>query len=257
MALAITASTEVSSGGVPRVRLDVSGAVGTTIYVYRTDPDGSVVTVRQGDPIEGFAPPAGTIYDYEAPFDQAVTYKAVDGSSTATSGAVTASSGGTPWLIHPGLPLNSVPLAVLDWPTWTRPIETGVFQPIGRRLRVAVATRRQSVEGTLTAYTDSPTTRAALEALLDDGSPLLLKGTSRENAGSLWVAVGDVEEKPVEVDLREFAVWTLPLTEVDRPAGAALAPATFGDADGTFASFSALEAACPTFADLNGGAWKV
>lgn len=256
MTLALAATAEVHSG-IPRVKLDVTGAAGSTITIYRTDPDGSIVAVREADPIEGFVAPSGTVYDYEAPSDAAVTYKVIDGATTATSGSVTSSSGGVPFLIHPGLPLLSVPLTtVLEWPTWTRPIVTGLFQPIGRRLRVGVSTRRQSVEGTLVVATGDATSRAAMEAILADGTTLLLKGSSKEHAATRWVAIGDVTEQPHELDLRTWNVWTLPLVEVDRPAGTALPPVTYADVVSTFATYAAMEAAVPTYADLVGGAWS-
>lgn len=244
----------VSPRGVPRIRLDVTGT-GPTVDVFRVNPDGRTVQVRQGLAVVLIAGSV-TIYDYEAPFDLAVSYFVVDGATTAFSRAVTEPSEGVSWLIHPGQPELSVPLAVLEWPTWKRPIDRGVFAPIGRANRVVVSQRRQSVEGDLVLYTATAPQSQAMESVLADGTTLLLKGTDTEGAGTRYVAVGDVAQQPTEVDLRQFTVWTLPLIEVDGPAGGALAPATYSDASATFSSYSQATTVAPTYADRSGGAWK-
>lgn len=257
MALSLTATPETSPSGIPRVRLVVAGATGPQVYIYRRDPNGRTLTVRQASP--GTLAGTGlTVYDYEAPFDADVSYSVQDGSATAyTAGYVTLTSAGTTWLVHPGMPELSVPLHVLEWPTWTRPVVRGIFTPLGRTNRVVISSRRFSVEGTLQTYTASANDRAAVLAILADGSALLLKGTETEGAGTRWVSVGDVDETPVELDLREFTLWSLPLIEVDAPSGRALPPATYADASATFYDYAQASAQATTYADRTGGEWKV
>lgn len=255
MAVTLSATPDASPSGVPRVRLAVTGASSPSVSVYRQDPDGRTVTVRQGSPV--IVTSGGvTIYDYEAPFDESVTFSVQDGSAIAYSAAVTLTSGGVPWLVHPGMPELSVPLGVMEWPKWRLPVARGVFAPIGRKHRVVVASRRQSGEGDLSVYTASAAAGDALDAILADGTALLLKGTQVEGAGTRWVSVGDVDREPVEVDLRAFIVWNLPLIEVDAPAGNALPPATYADANATFFNYQQATARAATYADRIGGQWK-
>lgn len=255
MAVSITATPNVSPSGVPRVRLVVAGATSTSVNVYRQDPDGRTLPVRQGSPVV-VASGGATIYDYEAAFDLPATYTVQDGSTIAASAAVTATSGGVAWLVHPGMPEMSVPLGVLEWPKWKLPVDRGVFAPIGRKNRVVVSARRQSGEGDLGVYTASAAAGEALDNILADGTALLLKGTETEGAGTRWVSVGDVDRQPIEVDLRTFIVWTLPLIEVDSPAGNALPPVTYADANATFFNYQQATARARTYVDRIGGQWK-
>ena len=260
MVLALTASTEVSSSGIPRVRLAVSGAATAEVYVDRLDPDGRVVSVRSADPAVTSGG-ALVVFDYEAAFDVAVSYTVRDTDTSPgsdTSAPVTLTSGGVAWIVHPGLPATlSVPLGVLEWPTWSRPVQRGVFQPIGRKFPVVVSSRRGGESGDLVVYTSSHESRDAMEAILSDGLPLLLKGTSTENAGTRWVSVGDVSEQPFEADLRGFIGWILPLVAVDSPAGSALPAVTYADASAAFFSYAVALSQAPTYADRSGGEWKV
>ena len=252
--VAITASAETSPAGIPRMRLAITGGSGSTATVYRGDEVTSQnVAVRQGNPA-ALVSGAATIYDYEATFGNYVHYDVTDaGSFTARSASVYLWAG-VPWLVHPGRPDLSVPLAVTQWPAWSRPIVRGVFQPIGRVRRVVVSGLRQSKEGDLAVYTSSETERAALEAILADGSPLLLKGSS-EGAGTYWVSVGDVTGAPAGVDLRGYTTWTLPLVEVDAPPAKALPPVTYSQATVAFINYASSAAAAPAYADRIAGTW--
>jgi hypothetical protein len=248
-------ATPYGGGGANSTTSTRAGGQTYSVDVYRTDPDGRTVEVRQA-PIR-LSAGAAILYDYEGSIDQAVSYQTSYGGQTETVSGVVLSTNGVPWLIHPGQPELSRPLGVLTWPTWKRPVDQGVFQPIGRKFRIVVSTRRQSVEGDLQVFTESGPDTQGMEAILADGVALLLKGTAAENAGTRWVSVGDVTQQPFEVDLTAFAVWTLPLVEVDAPSGNALPPATYADASATFFSYSQAQAKAPTYADRSGGLWKV
>lgn len=257
MATTITATAEVSPAGVPRVRLALEWTGATVLYVTRADQDGVVRHVRGADPVTPIAGVA-TVLDYEASHDFATTYYLTDGVATVvTSSPVTVPSSGEAWLIHPGKPESSVVARVLEWPTWTRPISRGVFQPIGRKDAVVVSTRRSSESGVLSVYTDGAAERSALLDVLSDGYPVLLKGSDVDNAGTRWVSIGDVTETPVETDVRAWTVWSLPLDVVETPAGGAPAAVSYADADGNFASYLVAQTTLADYAELSGGEWMV
>lgn len=251
MPLTLAASAEISPSGVPRVRLEVDGAVNSQVTVSRQDPSGAWTPVRSADPLNLAG--SGTAFDYEAPFDETVLYEVDDAGTTAQSAPVSSVSGGVPWLLHPGRPEESVRLQVVEWPTWKHPIERGVFAPIGRKRRVVVGSVRLSPEGDLVLYTSAHDTTDALEAILADGTPLLLKGTRTENAGTRWVSVGEVTQQPVEIDLRAFTLWTLPLVEVDRPEGVSVAAATYADSTAAFGTYANAKVLAPTYEDRTAG----
>jgi hypothetical protein len=253
VALAVAVNPETSPAGVPRIRIAITGASGSSAEVARVDESASTTTpVRQGMPA-ALVGGAATIYDYEAVFGNWVHYTATDSSATATTGS-TYQTASTPWLIHPGQPEKSVPLTVSQWPTWSRPIQRAIYQPMSRPNRVVVASMRSSREGDLIVYTATAQQRDALAAVLADGSALLIKGQN-EGAGTFWVSVGDAGQAPAGVDLRGYHLWTLPLIEVDAPPGRALPPVTYGLATATFASYAHSLAVAPTYADRIGGAW--
>jgi hypothetical protein len=262
MAKFIDASTEtgrVDGGGnplPPRVRLDVGwtdAPVPDEIRVVAIDPDGSRRVLRAGDPLT-LSAGEGFLYDYEAPFDVPVTYvlESLDASESYTGPAATLESDGTPWAIHPGLPEVSQPLLVAEWPSWSRPIRSGTLAPLGRKFPIVTSQRRSGEVGGMTVYTDSPVAYAGLLDLLDYGVPLLLKGSPLfEDAGSRWVAVGDVRETPIEdgpgSTVTGFVSWSLDLTAVDPPSGQALAAWTYANSNATFSSYADALATAPTF----------
>lgn len=255
MSATITATTEVSPAGVPRVRLDIGPSTATSVDVYRTNADASIAPVRHAIALPVGAT-AKTIYDYEAPFDGAVSYYVVDSGVRADSAAVTLTSGGIPWLVHPGQPELSVSLGVMEWPKWTYPIPQGVFSPIGRKFRVVIGSRRQAPEGALVVFTLNGPAQQAMSAILADGVALLLKGTSAENEPTRWVSVGAAGQESLEVNREEFTVWTLPLIAVDAPSDNSTPPVIYADSSSTFFSYAQAEAAAPTYADRSGGLWK-
>lgn len=253
MPKSIVATGETSPNGVPRVRLAVTwtdSPVPATVTIYR-ETAGERDVVRQGAPLV-LSAGLGTAFDYEAPFTTSSRWVVSDGSTEVFSSTLTPSSSG-PWLVHPGRPEESVPLRVMEWPSFERPIEQAVFQPVGRRAALAISGVRGSERGTLTVYTEGASAKADLLRILADGAALLVKGTSAENAGTYWAAVGNVTESPGSFDLSEFSVWTLPLVVVDPPTGTALPDVTFADATAAFLSFADALTRAPTFADRTAG----
>lgn len=255
--LSLTPSIETTDAGLPFVRIELTTDADTHHHVYRIEPGGNRKVLRSADPVtpvSGFA----VVEDYEAPFDQTVSYRIVRDSNddTADSVEVTLTSGGVPWLIHPGKPeLRSVPLLVETWPTWTRAAIRGVFQPLGRDLPIAVSQGRGGPSGSMSLFTSSERDRDALLALMSDGATLLLKGTSEEGAGYRWLSCGDLTEEPLANFLPGFVRWSVGVDEVVEPSGFALAAVTYTDVTETFDSYSTLADSVADYAELASGSW--
>lgn len=258
MAIRVTATPGLSTTGVPRVQVDVewtTAPVPASVRVYRVESQ--VRTgVRQADPLL-LSAGVGVAFDYEAPTGVDVTYVAVleDGTASPESAPCTPVDDGSAWLVHAGLPELSVRLLVSEWPTWSRTVPQGRFEVLGRAAPVVTSGRRQAGQGTLTALTLSAADGDRLRLLLADGTPLLLRGSAVDGAGSRWVAVGDTTEKPHARNVRDLITWTLPLQVVDAPSGAALAAITYSTTSAYFATYGDTLIGAPTYTDRSAGDW--
>lgn len=226
--------------------------VPTTATIERVASDGTVMAVRGADP----ATLAGGQWaglDYEAPVDVEFYYQATSTSlpgTTLTTGQLTMPSGNISWLRSPGQPALNMPVTIITPPTWDRPITQGVFDVLGRSRPVAVSQRRSSERGDLVVATLTEDERQALLALVADGSILYLTTPGGWGVGSVYVAVADISEaRPSALGSDPFRLFTLSLTVVDRPSGAALAAGnSWSDVLGAFTSWSQLSLTTDTWA---------
>lgn len=256
MAIALTATANTTGG---YVALELSDA-GTGAYtVTRTAADGATAAVRNGEPAVASA--GGWLgNDYEAPLDQSLVYTATLTTTpfTVTSAApVTLASDGRCWLGHPGRPgLNMRPL-VAELQLTQRTARSQVLAVFGRAKPIGQSLRRNSQEGSLMVRTSTAAEFAALEALIDDGSPLLLRAPSTWVAyGHRYIQVGDVvAERLTRVGTDARFLVTLPWIEVERPAGPAEGGAGFrwDDVIAEYATWDDLVAANATWADVING----
>lgn len=257
-ALAITATPEPDQNP-PRVRIDITdtrATPATAVTVTRIDPDGSRVTVRTPDGLPfGLtlvgSSRVGVLYDYEPTYEQQVTYT-LEENPTAIS--PTTLDVADPWLVHPGVPSRSIRLRVVDLPTLSRPVQRGVFYPLGRGEAVVNTDgRRKAPAGTLTVRTDTDPDRTAMNNILDDTQTLLLNvpASKRWGIGSMYVAVGDVDEdRYASWGKHPSRLWKLPFVQVARPAGGSQAQWNLAAVDAGYATLAAVRAAFPTLADL-------
>lgn len=265
MPIALAATADTSPLGVPRVRLGVTWTntpVPTQVVVWRSDPSGDAGPIRQGNPVV-LAAGVATVFDYEAAFGSTVTYSVslTAGSPAGALTSFTVPDPGVPWLVHAGLPELSVALPlVTDWPGWQYAVPQGVFAVAGRRAPVVVTGRRQTGVGSLSLVTQSPDEDRRLQRILDDGTALLLKGSSADEPVNRWVAVGDVTDQPYRTpvggQLRDLVEWTLQLRVVDAPSGTALAPVTYADSSLSFSSYADAATKAPTYAARSSGTWR-
>lgn len=165
--------------------------------------------------------PLVSVVDTEAPLDVPIRYElsAPDQPAfRAVSEPVVLESRGQTWLTHPDG--TSMVLTVAEEPEQTRAIARGVFEVIGRARPIAVSSaQRQSSAASLTVWTETFAERDKLLALLDDGSPLLLRAPAELGHGpGEWLSIGDASYKAVGHGAWEHTrEFTLPYVVVDAP----------------------------------------
>jgi hypothetical protein len=212
-------ATAVPSTG--RVTLAITWSSALVFTVQRVQ-NGVAVPVRGGYPATGSG--GVTFSDVEAPLDIPIYYKATTPTypfQTLTSNTVTLTSSGVMWLTHSSLPHLSTQVVVERNPDKDRDIDRGVFKVIGRRNPVPVVSGpRTSPVYTLDAFTETQSQRDNMLALLDDGSPLLLRTPAGYGFDAqTWLSIGAVREAVISGKVTEWARrWPLPCIEVDAPA---------------------------------------
>jgi hypothetical protein len=229
--LSITTSVDMVNEP-PRVAIFVTGASGTTAQITRTDPDGAVRPVRGGDP----APLVGgqaILYDYEMPYGATTTYTVIDAGGptafTATAPVATTQSR----LIHPGQPSLSIQINGINRGDRTLASGAAEHPVLGSQYPVVITDgQRKAPKYQITIRTKTSTDNAAVKAILAGCVPLLLQVVFPFTASALWryITVDDATEADVT---RRFGdamrVWTLNVTETDRPAGGIAAQRTWAD----------------------------
>lgn len=166
--------------------------------------------------------PVLALVDREAPFDVPIVYElsAPDQPAfLAVSEPVVLASQGRTWLSHPYTGVGFV-AEIAEEPEQTRAIDRGVFNVIGRARPLAVsASQRQSSSASLTVWAPTFADRDRLLAMLDDGTPLLLRAPADLGHGEgEWLSVGDVTYKAVGHGAFEHTrEFTLPYVVVDPP----------------------------------------
>ncbi|MFI1580007.1 hypothetical protein [Embleya sp. NPDC020630] len=194
-----------------------------TVTLTRVHPDGSRHPVRAigGDAVSLATTGTTMIFeDYEAPLGVTIHYVYASGSSTTGTYDVTVPPPDEPymlWLKDPGQPARNLCLMARSTSAWSRKVDRGTYPVRGARMPVVVSDVRTSREGSVQVYTRSASEEAAADWLFDTGVVLLLQGL---NLGSVYVSIGDTDNAPVDADGSDpWRLWTLPITEVDRPVG--------------------------------------
>ena len=234
-----------------------AGALFERVSVYRMDADGVQVPVRGygGDWIDRpFTGDDLYIEDYEAPLGRPTWYRVAftgppPGLGRAAVSTVTVTSpsladGSYVWLKAPGQPALSRTAMMADTPTWTRAGRGTLYPVVGRTDPVSRTARRASRVGQIRVYVWDTPTYAALDALLDDGLPLLVQAMPEYDLPPrFYVHVGDVRAESVTGSASTPGwVWTLDVTEIGRPTGGMQGSATRTWAD--------VEAAYTTWDDV-------
>jgi hypothetical protein len=255
-----TVTVTAEPGNVPpRVRIDVvdtgTPAV-TSVTPTRINPDGTSVPVRTQDGVTfplttSGSSRVGTLYDYEVPFGQQVTYTLTENPTVAAPATLDVND---VWLYHVGVPSRSMPIIVTEIPTLTRKVLRGVFQPLGNRYPVVNTDgRRKAPQGVLGVRTETGPARLAMEAILDDAQTLLLNVPPSKQWGitTLYIAVDDADENRfLRWGAHPYRNWPLPFIVVDRPEGGTQAQWNLGSVKTSYVTLADIKAAFTNLGEL-------
>ena len=206
----------------PRVRLTVS-------------PGARIDRVVSGvaTPVRGVADGAGVLFDYECPQETSVTY--TDG--LAESDEVEIPNVGE-WLIHLGRPELSQQVVFARLPGEDAPSNAATLDIPGGGT-IAATFPRSSNRGQFVLNTYTLEEKAALSALLADGSTLFLSTHADVDFGPCYLALGDASWQRRLLGIADKGRRvTLPYVEVQRPAQTAASYVAIDDLTGSIDSLS-------------------
>ncbi len=238
----------------PRTMLELEYTGQTEATISRLDPDGNTRPVRLGDPAT-LTSGVWVGYDYESWFGEESTYTATTAGGSLTAGPVILDVDQI-WLRHPGVPSLSMAVDFQGEGEPVRPVTQAVIEPIGRREPIVVTDgRRRSKRGELTLRTETLEELAALVAILDDASVLLLSlpaGLGYGMDGNQYLSLGDLREARFQPDYypHPWRIWTLPYIVVGRPAGGLQSERTYSDLLAAHATYLQMRSAYPSYLDL-------
>ena len=247
---------------------------GTLVSVWRYDESGKRYPVRGygGDWIDVPFSGSGTIVveDYEAPIGSRVYYRVVWSNLDTSTGVneasidtrtVTAPSISDPsmvWLKSPGQPGLNRQVMMAENLSWERAARSAVYPVVGRSSPVVISEVRSSKAGQIKIRVGRLDEHSALEALLSSGLPILLQVTPGYAGitGNLYLAVGDVQWEPESWSAAVPGwLWTLNVTEIDRPAGGieGSADRTWQDVLGSHQTWREIEERYGSWTDVLAG----
>lgn len=165
------------------------------------------------------------IFDYEAPLDHSITYRAIlDGGFTVESNAITiATDGMTFWLKDVILGSFSAKVKVESMSDVVRPANVlGTFKVLGRQNPILVTDVRQGRTGTMTLSAFTAGDSTAIINILASGNTLLFQAPGSANFPDMYFQAGDVTESWRGISSDPLHSWQIPFTETDMPSGTAL-----------------------------------
>ncbi len=243
--------------GPPGVLVTVTASAAiTSIQLYRLV--GAAATLTRGQPSAGSSTVA--VADYDVPWGVPVTYRATytAGSSfTETTTTITVPATGG-WMIHPIFPTLSVQITgtstwVMSAASVTRVANATSHTVIGSRFPVVTTVGpRQAGALTMNLATGSPAAEAAMWALLDDQTPMLIRfpDSLGANFDAGYYSVGDVKADRVGTVAEPTRLFSLPLTRVAPITVAPVLSWDYPTIRSTFADYPALTAQFADYASL-------
>lgn len=254
MAITVTPTVDLANSPA-RVSLVVSASAGeTSTTITRLNPDGTTSTVRtsDGNPLV-LSSGAGSLYDYEMPYGQLVSYSSLETPANVSAQVTVAQP--QAWLVHPGVPSLSLPLKLmpgsLQDETYT--VKQGVFYVMGRDTPIVQSDgARKSAQSQLIQLIESSSERDSFRALISDAGVLLLNipPSLGYDFDTCYVAISDVKfSRLTDLVIDDYRTVTMPITVVDAPVGGTMAQRTYADLL-DYASYSQLQAAYSTYTAL-------
>ncbi|MGW1551597.1 hypothetical protein [Streptomyces sp. NPDC002346] len=240
--------------------------------LWRMDSSGAMTAIRgsSGDLSKvSITGDVAVVEDYEAPLGVDVRYYLKTWTTTASYRATSSEAIVIPEplqteivLKDPGLPARQTTAVVAagGQPSWTRKARQGVNPVRGRAMPIVISDVRTSREGTMTLITETAQDLADMWWLLETGNTILIQWPALWGERDTYVQIGDVTEAPL-VEYAEYSdrTWSIPLTEVDRPIGAAIGSAgrTWQTVNDTNADWLSVMASATSWLDVytgvNGG----
>jgi hypothetical protein len=202
-----------------------TGTLPQQVRFTRVGPDGVEMPVRSGD--LAWAPGGIAVaYDHEAPLGAAVTWYAYP---VTAAGVVGAASAGvsltipeptTPadvWLKSLVDPALSLPVWVQSWPQLDYAARQQRADVLGRPAPVLTVDAWSTSASEAVIFTQTLDERAALLDLLTSGSVLLAQTRAVNGRPDQYIVPGSISEALFTDSTDPARVWTVALTEVDRP----------------------------------------
>jgi hypothetical protein len=213
-----------------RLAATVLGASATYAYVWRSTDNFATSTVVRGGGTKAVSGGVANLDDYEFEPGVAITYQItsynVAGVQQAsfTSSPITQDLAGV-WLKVPAAPYLNRQVVVQDAGELTRRSRAGLFDVIGRSYPVAVGDIASSTGFDLAILTQDFPAEEGMDYLVASGQVVFLHVPSTVTlVRPGYYSMGDVTRSRVG-RLSDKRVWTLPLTEVARPAPQIVGPA--------------------------------
>ncbi|MFJ9408580.1 hypothetical protein [Streptomyces sp. NPDC101393] len=239
-----------------------------TVSVYRMSEDGSMVPLRGYGREMVDAPYSNEdlfLEDYEAPVGTRVYYRVVwtgNGGqlSQLDTDSVVApqiSDGSYVWVKSPGNPALNTMVMMAENPSWSMAARSAAYAVVGRSAPVVVSETRGSRTGTLAVRLADWDTNDVARELMQSGLPLLMQAAPGHGMdGNVYFAIGDVSYEPENWNATVPGwLWTLDVTEIDRPVGGLQGSAgrTWQDVLDGFESWDEVFAAYGSWLDVQTG----
>ena len=248
--------TAAADATLSRVRVDLYWPGVRSATIERVHANGDVFAVRGGDPATmavGWAR-----YDYEAPLDQQVYYRATSteraGSEVVTA-PLTLDSLTEAWLKHPGKPYLNQLITIRALGPRQRPARRSALHPPLRKYPIFVHGARQAEAGQIVLQVSTLDELAALNELLDDGSDLLLQTPSVWGGHQWYVSIGAPAANRLEPILGTLHIEHIPMDfdVTDRPPGeeAGGVDETYAALGDAYTSYNQVPAAYASYLDLS------
>lgn len=216
--------------------------------LYRQLPDGTVDTVRGGNPYKNYGA-MGRLYDQEVPLDTLVTYWAVPTLADGTQGPPCAGVQVQTSAPYPGMWLTSPYDLSLALNCGAQDGRKGTYASrnddqivLGSPYPATTLQTRAALTTTMTFFTNTEAQFKAAKKLFDLN--VIQRRSLYWERPDGWFTVGDVGVEPATGIMTGWMLWTIPLVERERPSTTGQFVSIPGD------TFKDRLAEYPTFASV-------
>lgn len=165
------------------------------------------------------------------------------------------------WLIHPTNPKLSVhlmdgpPGGLQSWGDRTRPNKVGQFDIPGRRTPITINDgQRRAVQSSISVRTAGDAMSNAIDAILDDGGPLLLVTPGTEGWDIKWEWIQPLDtafKNNAQMVSYPYRQTDIPYVVIDQPVVSSGSLWTWGDIASTYATWGDVTSTYATWGKLS------